>query len=81
MKTIHVQHDTPSLRQLLTMAADESILLVSDDGKTYILEEADDFDKEVETLGKSQKFMTFLENRAKAKGTISIGRLVDDLQE
>jgi hypothetical protein len=79
MKTINLQKDSPSLRQLLTMAARESVLLVSDDGKTFIIEEADEFDREVEELGHSDRFMKFLEERSKEKGVIPIERLVDKL--
>jgi hypothetical protein len=69
MKTINLQKDSPSLRQLLTVAARESVLLVSDDGKTFIIEEADEFDREVEELGHSDRFMKFLEERSKEKGS------------
>ena len=79
MKTINLQKDSPSLRQLLTMASNESVLLVSDDGKTFILEEADEFDREVEELGNSERFMKFLEERSKEKGVISIEQLISNL--
>ena len=79
MKTINLQKDSPSLRQLLTMASNESVLLVSDDGKTFILEEADQFDREVEKLGNSKRFMKFLEERSKEKGVISIEQLISNL--
>ena len=79
MKTINLQKDSPSLRQLLTMASNESVLLVSDDGKTFILEEADQFDREVEELGNSKRFMKFLEERSKEKGVISIEQLISNL--
>lgn len=65
MKTIHVQNDTLSVNQLLSAAAGESVLLVSKDGKTFVLEEADEFEREVAELGQSERFMTFLQERAR----------------
>jgi hypothetical protein len=79
MKTINLQKDSPSLRQLLTMASNESVLLVSDDGKTFMLEEADEFDREVQELGNSDRFMKFLEERSKEKGVIPIEQLINNL--
>ena len=79
MKTINLQKDSPSLRQLLAMASNESVLLVSDDGKTFMLEEADEFDREVQELGNSDRFMKFLEERSKEKGVIPIEQLIHNL--
>jgi hypothetical protein len=79
MKTINLQKDSPSLRQLLTMASNEAVLLVSDDGKTFMLEEADEFDREVQELGNSDRFMKFLEERSKEKGVIPIEQLINNL--
>jgi hypothetical protein len=79
MKTINLQKDSPSLRQLLTMASNEAVLLVSDDGKTFMLEEADKFDREVQELGNSDRFMKFLEERSKEKGVIPIEQLINNL--
>ena len=52
-------------------------VLIMCDGNPYILEEADAFEKEVAILGKSEKFMKFLEERSKEEGTISI----DDMEK
>jgi len=52
---------------LLTLASSETIKILGKDGKNFILEEADDFDKEVERLGNREKFMDFLEERSKEK--------------
>ena len=43
----------PSVDELLAMARDESVLIVSRDGGSFLLEEADDFDREVARLGNS----------------------------
>ena len=65
--------------ELLAMARRESVLLVLQDGASFILEEADDFDREVAQLGSSEKFMRFLEKRSKEKGAISIEQFSKEL--
>ncbi len=45
------------------------------DGIQYILEEADEFEREVAALGNSEKFMNFLQKRSEQKG----GRPLNDM--
>lgn len=79
MKTIKVNKKAPSVDELLAMARRESVLLVSEDGASFVLEEADDFDREVAQLGSSEKFMKFLEKRSKEKGVMSIEQFAKEL--
>ena len=50
-------------------------------GRTYVLEEADDFDREVAKLGASETFMRFLEKRSKEKSVIPIEDLAEELTQ
>jgi hypothetical protein len=79
MKTIHLKENSPPLRQLLTLAEEESVLLIAGDGKTFILEEADQFEREVKKLGESERFMSFLKDRASVRGTIPIEQVAREL--
>jgi hypothetical protein len=79
MKTIKLEKKSPSVDELLDMARRETVLLVSPDGTSFVLEEADDFDREVAELGSSEKFMGFLEERSREKSVISIERFADEL--
>lgn len=79
MKTIKLDKQSPSVDELLAIARRETVLLVSPDGTSFVLEEADDFDREVAELGSSKTFMSFLEGRSREKGAISIERLADEL--
>ena len=72
MKTINLKEESPSVAQLLAMARKKSVLLVSKDGATFVLEEADEFDREVAKLGGSEKFMKFLGKRSKGQAVTSI---------
>ncbi|WP_133510740.1 hypothetical protein [Candidatus Thiosymbion oneisti] len=79
MITIDLRQKKHSVEELLTLAKSESVLLYGKDGEHFILEETDDFEKEVEALGKSEKFMKFLEGRSKEKDTISISTIAKRL--
>ena len=81
MKTVNLKKESPSVGELLAMARNKSVLLVSNDGTTYLLEEADHFDREVAELGNSERFMGFLKKRAKEKGVISIEEFAEELTE
>ena len=81
MKTVNLNKESPSVEELLAMARKKSVLLVSNDGTTYLLEEADDFDREVAVLGDSDRFMRFLKKRSKEKGVISIEDFAEKLTE
>ena len=72
MKTINLKEESPSVAQLLAMARKKSVLLVSKNGATFVLEGADEFDREVAELGGSEKFIKFLAKRSKEPAVTSI---------
>jgi hypothetical protein len=79
MKTIKLDKKTPSVDEILAIARRESVLLVSRDGTRFLVEEADDFDREVAELGSGEKFMNFLAERSREKGVISIEQFTNEL--
>ena len=79
MKTINLKEESPSVAQLLAMARKKSVLLVSKDGATFVLEEADAFDREVAELGGSEKFIRFLSRRSKEQAVTSIEEFAKQL--
>lgn len=81
MKTVQLNDvNAPTMDEILSMAREESILIVSLDGTRYVLEEADEFEQEVAQLGNSQKFMEFLQARSTEKSTTSIDDFAKDLE-
>jgi hypothetical protein len=48
---------------------------LSEYGSEFILEAADEFDREVADLGQSEKFMLFLAERSQEPGSISLEEL------
>jgi hypothetical protein len=79
MKTVNLNKESPSVGELLAMARKKSVLLVSRDGTSFVLEEADEFDREVAELGSSPRFMRFLQHRSKKKGVITIEQFAEEL--
>jgi len=79
MKTVNLGKESPSVDELSAMARKKSVLLVSDDGTTFLLEEADDFDHEVAVLGNSDRFISFLRRRSEEKRVISVEAFAEEL--
>ncbi len=72
MKTIDLSREKHSLDELLTLAKTDTVLIHTIDGNEFFLEEAEEFEREVATLGSSDKFMSFLEERSREERDISI---------
>ena len=72
MTTVDLREKELAVQDLLRLAESGSVLIIDNNGHGYTLEEADDFEREVATLGGSRKFMSFLEERDKEEGTVSL---------
>lgn len=72
MKTLDLKRKRLTIEQLLKLASSGSVRILSADGRAFVLENADEFDKEVEILGKSKKFQRFLKERSKETATTSL---------
>ena len=79
MKIINLGKESPSVVELLAMARKKSVLLVSKDGNSFVLEEASEFDREIAQLGSSKRFMEFLTKRSKERAVTSIEEFVGQL--
>ena len=72
MIKIDLQTKKHSLEDLLALASSDSLIIHGKDGKSFILEKTDDFEREVEKLGNSEKFMAFLGERSRENETVPI---------
>jgi hypothetical protein len=61
-----------TLEELLKLASKGSVRIVAADGRAFMLEHANEFDKEVELLSKSRTFRRFLSGRSKEPATTSL---------
>jgi hypothetical protein len=72
MKTLDLKRKRVTLEEVLKLASAGSVRILTADGHPFVLEDADDFDKEVKLLGNSKKFQRFLKERAKEAPTTSL---------
>jgi len=75
MKRIDLTKERRSLSEVLELARAEAVLIHSASGEDFVLEPADEFDREVAALGASEKFTSFLNARAKETGDIPLGKV------
>ena len=79
MITIDLRKKKHSIDELFALAKSEPLMIYDKDGKNYVLEETDEFEKEVKELGSSERFMKFLNERSKEKETIPISSITKKL--
>lgn len=72
MKTIDLSKKTIRLEEVIDMARKEPVLLLTKDGKEFLVSEADDFEKEAEALRNSEKFQKFLDERSRCLASVSL---------
>ena len=75
MKTVDLGKEQPSLADVLMLAKSEPVVIHSGPGEDYLLEPADDFDREAAALGGSEQFLSFLQTRSDEAGDIPINEL------
>ncbi|MFQ5781270.1 MAG: hypothetical protein ACE5HN_10875 [Nitrospiria bacterium] len=80
MKTVHLEKEKLNLTEAINMAKKEPVLLLTPDGEEFIISEADDFEKEVETLRNSAVFQKFLDERSKSKERIPLEEIEKEIE-
>jgi hypothetical protein len=81
MKSVDLHGESIDLSQLLHIAKEESVLLVTPDGYEFILAEVNDFDAEVEALRKSAHFQSFIDQRMSQKERVPIEEIEEDINQ
>ncbi len=66
MKAISMEQEGLDLPSVIALARQEPVLLLTADGKEFLIAEADDFEREAETLRGSQAFQRFLDERSRS---------------
>jgi len=64
MKTVNLAEGDRRVSELIELAKAEPVLVHAADGRDFVFEEADEFEREVAALGASEKFMSFLQRRS-----------------
>ncbi len=72
MKTIDLTKKKRSLSDIFALAKTEPLLIHWTSGEDFLVERADDFDREVAALGASKSFDSFLKARSGETGDIPL---------
>ncbi len=81
MKSVDLRNEDLDVKQLLGLVEGCSVLVVAQDGREFILAEADDFDKEVEALRGSARFQSFLDRRMSEQTRIPIEDIEKEIEQ
>ncbi len=80
MKTIDLDTTKLDLASVIDMAKQEPLLLTSD-GREFLMSLADDFDKEVEVLRRSRAFQRFLDERSACSRRIPLEDVEAEIEQ
>jgi len=80
MITLDLRTQHLTIDELFQAAASEGVHVIAKDGAIFVLEPADEFEREVVQLGQSKKFMAFLAERSKETGGISLEEAIKRLE-
>lgn len=64
MRAVNLATQPHTVAELLKLAESDSLYIRAADGKGFLLEPADEFEREAAALGGSEKFMNFLKGRS-----------------
>lgn len=81
MRTIELDKEPLELAALIKLASQEPVLLVTPEGKEFCLVEADDFEREVETLRGSAAFQRFLAERSASTKRIPLEEIEAEIDK
>lgn len=81
MKTVNLEKEKLNLKDVINMARNEPVLLLTPDGKEFFISEADDFEKEVEALRGSQAFQSFLDERASCTRRFPLAEIEKEIEK
>ncbi|MEW5902591.1 MAG: hypothetical protein AB1715_14085, partial [Acidobacteriota bacterium] len=81
MKTVNLAEEKLDLEEVIALARQEPILLLTTDGKEFFLSEADDFEQEVEALRASQAFQSFLNERSASQKRVPLEEIEAEIEK
>ncbi len=81
MKSIDLRGQRVDLEELIALARKEPVLLLTADGKQFLLAEADDFDREGEALRGSQTFQRFLDERSQSRRRVALEEIEAEIDK
>jgi hypothetical protein len=80
MITLDLRTQRITIDELFQAAASETVHVIAKDGSIFVLEQADEFEREIAQLSQSKNFMAFLAERSKETGGISLDEAIQRLE-
>jgi PHD/YefM family antitoxin component YafN of YafNO toxin-antitoxin module len=77
---INLEEEKLDLAAVIQLASREPVVLLTADGKEFVLAEADDFEQEVETLRSSSTFQKFLDERSQSTRRIPLEEIEAEIE-
>ncbi len=74
MKTLNLTSHPTSVPDLLNMARKEPVLVTTEDGESFLVSPADDFESEVQLLRRNHAFLALLDELKAAEGAIPLAQ-------
>ena len=81
MITLDLRTQHLTIDDLFQAATSEALHVIAKDGTIFVLEPADEFEREIAQLGQSEKFMAFLAERSQETGGISLEEAIKRLDQ
>ncbi len=72
MKVVDLEKNSPTIKQLISLARKQNVLLRTAEGQEFVLAEIDDFAQEVASVRRNKDLMRLLARRSKEKETLSL---------
>jgi predicted component of type VI protein secretion system len=79
VKAINVSRASPTLREVLKLAAEDNVLLRTSEGRQYVLAEIDDFAEELTRVRNNAPIMQLLNRRSKEPAHLSLSQVREKL--
>ena len=80
MKTVNLKREKLDLHAVIELAGKVPVVMLTADGREFVVAQADDFDREVESLRGSQAFQRFLEERSRNTGRIPLEEIEAEIE-
>jgi len=81
VRTVDLGKENVDLQAVISLARQEPVLLVTPDGQEFCIAEADDFEREVNTLRESEAFQRFLDERSACSQKIPLEEIEKQIQQ
>jgi hypothetical protein len=79
MKTIELTKVRGGIDEILSLAAEENVVLTTRDGRQFVLAEIDDFEEEVRLVRENRELMDFLRQRSAPGKTYTLDEVRKEL--